>query len=82
MRRAEQRLLPATRGQAVGATTLTTFTRPTSAVFTMGAGSLIGTLANDSSPTTFTVVASQLLDLSFASIAVTNGVAIVALFND
>lgn len=81
MLRAEQLATPASRSQAVAATTLTTFTKPTSGIFTGGAGNLIVTLENDTTARTFVVTASQYLPIAVRQIEATNAVALVALFN-
>ncbi len=81
MPRSEQRVLSATRGQAVGATTAVAFAIPTAGVMIGASGNLVGTLSGDSSPITFNVVQGMLYPLSFQSIDATSAVPIVALFN-
>lgn len=80
-RRAEARVLSARFAQTVNATTATVFSTPTAAVHANASGNLIGTLAGDSSTTTFVVVQGVMYPYSFTSIDATNAVQIVALFN-
>lgn len=80
-RRYESRILPANRGQAVAATTEVTFAGPTSAVHVNTSGTLVGTLAGQSTPVSLEVVASTYYPYSFISISDTSAVALVALFN-
>lgn len=81
MARLEQRIAPARSGQNVAATTATTFSRPTAGVIPSADGTLVGTLADDSSTVSVVVLGGVLYPLSLASVDATNGVALVALFN-
>ena len=80
-RRAESRVLSARSSQTVAATTAVTFAEPTAAVHANASGNLIGTLAGDSTTTTFVVVQGVLYPYSFQSIDATSAVQVIALFN-
>ena len=80
-RRAEKRVLSAVRSQTVGAATAVTFSEPTAAIHANASGNLIGTLAGDTSTTTFVVVQGVTYPYSFRSVDLTSAVQIVALFN-
>lgn len=80
-RRAESKVLSATRAQTVAATTAVTFSESTAAIHANASGNLIGTLEGDSSTTTFVVVQGVLYPYAFASIDAASAVQVVALFN-
>lgn len=80
-RRSEKRVLSAVRSQLVPASTAVTFSEPTAAIHANASGNLIGTLAGDTSTTTFVVVQGVTYPYSFRSIDITSAVQIVALFN-
>ena len=80
-RRAESKVLSATRSQVVAASTAVTFDRPTSAIHANASGNLIGTLEHDGTTRTFVVVQGMMYPYAFKSIDATSAVQVLALFN-
>lgn len=80
-RRAESKVLSASRSQTVPASTAVVFTEAAVGIHANQSGNLIGTLAGDSTTTTYVVVQGAWYPYAFESIDATSAVQVVALFN-
>ena len=80
-RRAESKVLSGRSSQLVEPSTAATFTDPAVGVYANTTGNLIGTLVDDTAPSTYHVVQGAFYPYAFASIDATSAVQIRAIFN-
>lgn len=78
--RAAQLIVPAQRSQQVAETTATEFDPPLTGIHANESGNVIGQLVNDTADRTFVVAQGQTYPYRFKSVAATNAVAFVGLW--